>query len=197
MASSDDLSRAISAIPLPIATGPPPVHDSRSRAGFVQIQATPRLSAVLGLICLAVTAVLCLVAFLSYRRHAERVLEDNVAMAKGMGAAGGMALFPALLGNARAAEDARLALESGPMIALEAPPVARWCLVAAVPFAVGAVACFFVLGNLTPVLVGMLSGAWGLASGAVAAVRAERAHRDNRPPSPPTDLRSLPKFPGS
>src|SRR5262245_2586376 len=106
MASPDELRGAISAIPPPITAAPPPVHESLSPAGFEQ----PRLAAVVGLICFAITASLCLVAFLSYRRHAERVLEANVMMAKGMGAAGGIAFFPALLGDAQAAKQARFAL---------------------------------------------------------------------------------------
>jgi len=163
---------------------------------------TQRFTAAVGLICLAVTAGLCLAAFLTYRRHAQQVMEDNVVAAKGIGLASGPLVLGAFMGNARAAEQAEGAIAQNPLIPLEAPPATRWCLIGAAPFAAGAVACFFILGNLMFVLVagatGMSRGARDLilrASRAVAAARGELRHRDDRPPSPPTDFNSLPKYP--
>jgi len=67
---------------------------------------TQRFTAAVGLICLAVTAGLCLAAFLTYRRHAQQVMEDNVVAAKGIGLASGPLVLGAFMGNARAAEQA-------------------------------------------------------------------------------------------
>jgi hypothetical protein len=165
---------------------------------------TQRLTATLGLICLAVTAGLCLAAFLTYRDHALRVLHDNVVVAKGAGASGGLLFLPALMGDERAAASLQAAAAPRAFIPLEAPPATRWCLVAAAPFAATTAACLVVLGNLTPVTVAILrwivSRARGLTRGASRTIASDREQprgQGDRRPERPTDFSSLPQYPGN
>lgn len=152
-----------------------------------------RVTALVGLICLGVIFSLCLAAFLFYEHHAQQVVQANVVVAKAQAAEGGLYLFPAIMGNPKAGELARAGLEPKPAIPLEMPPGTRWCLIGAVPFAIGAVICFFILGDFGPAVAGTARRI----KNTLRRRRQQDSADQARPLSPPTDYGSLPQFPGS
>jgi hypothetical protein len=161
---------------------------------------------VVGLVCLAASSGLGLVALQTYRRHAQQVLEANVEASKGMGAVSGMFFLPALMGSPLAGEIIQAGMDPRPALPLDVPPVTRRLLIAATALAAGAFACMFCLAGFAPAATALVRrsaravrrsarAVRGMARAARERRESERAGRLPPTPPPPMDFGSLPQFP--